>query len=108
MFKDDFRSLHGLLSEGHQLATKNILYFGFFLVMLAMLIFTFPAIIGTLFAIFIFLIGLVALIMGHYFRKVKAEKNYSLDLFYIEFNSIKHRHNKPRYYTFHKIRFIRC
>ena len=107
MFKDDFTSLHGLLSEGHKLATKNIFSFGFFLVILAVLIFMFPAIIGTLLAIFIFLIGLIALLMGYYFRETKTNKNYSLDPFYTELNSTKHRYNKPRYYTFHKIRFVR-
>ena len=57
MFRNEFESLQDLLSEGHKLVTQSVLFFGFLLVTLAGLIFMFPAIIGTLFAIFIFLAG---------------------------------------------------
>ena len=107
MFKDEFKSLHDLLSEGHKLVTKSILFFGIFLVILAGLIFIFPAIIGTLFAIFILLAGLVALVTGYQLWQTKANKSYNLNPFYTEFNFIKSRYNRPRYYRFPNIRFIR-
>ena len=107
MFKNNFTSLDSLFSEGHKLATKSILFFGFFLVMSAVLFFMFPAIIGTLFAIFIFLTGFFILIVGYYFRQAKTEKSYNLDPFYIEFDYPQSRYNRPRYYNFHKIRFVR-
>ena len=47
MFRNEFKSLNDLLFEGHKLLTKSFLIFGFFLVVLAGLIFMFPAIIGT-------------------------------------------------------------
>ena len=66
----------------------------------------FPAIIGTLFAIFIFLTGIFILIMGYYLRQA-TNKNYNLDPFYTEFDDSQPRYNRPRYYNFHKIRFVR-
>ena len=54
MFRNEFESLQDLLSEGHKLVTQSVLFFGFLLVTLAGLIFMFPAIVGTLFAIFFF------------------------------------------------------
>ena len=107
MFKDEFKSLHDLLSEGHKLVTKSILFFGFFLVILAGLILMFPAIIGTLFAIFILLAGLIALVTGYYFWQIKADKSDNLNPFCTEFNFIKPRYNRPRYYRFQNIRFTR-
>ena len=57
MFRNEFESLQGLLSEGHKLVTQSALFFGFLLVTLAGLIFMFPAIVGMVFAVFIFLAG---------------------------------------------------
>jgi len=52
MFRNEFKSLNDLNFEGHKLLTKSFLIFGFFLVVLAGLIFMSPAIIGMVFAIF--------------------------------------------------------
>ena len=107
MFRNEFKSLNDLLFEGHKLVTKSVLFFGFLLVTLAGLIFMFPAIIGTLFAIFIFLAGLFVLVSGYYFWQIKADKSDNLNSIDTEVNFIKSGNNRPRYYRFQNIRFIR-
>ena len=107
MFRNEFESLQGLLSEGHKLVTQSVLFFGFLLVILGGLIFMFPAIIGTLFAIFIFLAGLFVLVSGYYFWQIKADKSDNLNSIDAEVNFIKSGNNRPRYYRFQNIRFIR-
>ena len=107
MFRNEFKSLNDLLFEGHKLLTKSFLIFGFFLVVLAGLIFMFPAIIGMLFAIFIFLAGLFVLVAGYYFWQTKNYQNYNLNSLDAEFNFIETNHNKPRHCHFKNIRFIR-
>ena len=107
MFKDEFEFLQDLLSEGHKLVTKSILFFGFFLVILSGLIFIFPAIIGTLFAIFILLAGLVALVTGYQLWQTKANKSYNLNPFYTECNFIKPRYNRPPLLSFSKHSFYK-
>ena len=74
MFRNEFKPWNDLLFEGHKLLTKSFLIFGFFLVVLAGLIFMFPAIIGMLFAIFIFLAGLFVLVAGYHFWQTKMIK----------------------------------
>jgi len=107
MFRNEFESLQDLLSKGHKLMTKSVLFFGFLLVTLAGLTFIFPAIVGTLFAIFIFLAGLFVLVLGYYFWQIKADKSNNLNSFETEVNFIKPSNNRPRYYRFQNIRFIR-
>ena len=107
MFRNEFESLNDLLLEGHKLLTKSFLIFGFFLVVLAGLIFMFPAIIGLVFAIFIFLAGLFVLAAGYYFRQTKDDQNYNLNFLDAEFNFLKTNYNSPRHYHFKNIRFIR-
>ena len=107
MFRNEFESVNDLLFEGHKLLTKRFLIFGFFLVVLAGVIFMFPAIIGMVFAIFIFLAGLFVLGAGYYFWQTKADQNYNLNSLDAEFNFLKTNYNRPRYYYFKNIRFIR-
>ena len=107
MFRNEFESLQDLLFEGHKLVTQSVLFFGFLLVILGGLIFMFPAIIGTLFAIFIFLAGLFILMSGYYFWQIKADKSDNLNSIDAEINFIKSGNNRPRYYRFQNIRFIR-
>jgi len=107
MFRNEFESLQDLLSEGHKLVTKSVLFFGFLLVTLAGLIFMFPAIIGTLFAIFIFLAGLFVLVSGYYFWQIKADKSDNLSSIDAEVNFITSGNNRPRTYRFQNIRFVR-
>ena len=107
MFRNEFESLQDLLSEGHKFVTQSVLFFGFLLVTIAGLIFMFPAIIGTLFAIFIFLAGLFVLVSGYYFWQIKADKSDNLNSIDTEVNFIKSSNNRPRYYRFQNIRFTR-
>ena len=107
MFRSEFKSLNDLIFEGHKLLTKSFLIFGFFLVVLSGLIFIFPAIIGMVFAVFIFLAGLFVLVSGYYFWQTKDYQNYNLYSLDAEFNFIETNHNKPRHYHFKNIRFIR-
>jgi len=107
MFRNEFKSLNDLNFEGHKLLTKSFLIFGFFLVVLAGLIFMSPAIIGMVFALFIFLAGLFVLVAGYYFWQTKYYQNYNLNSLDAEFNFIKTNHNRPRHYHFKNIRFIR-
>ena len=107
MFRNEFKSLNDLLFEGHKLLTKIFLIFGFFLVVLAGLIFMFPAIIGMMFAIFIFLAGLFVLVAGYHFGQTKDDQNHNLNSLNADFNFIKTNYNRPRHYHFKNIRFIR-
>ena len=107
MFRNRLESLQNLLSEGHKLETKSALFFGFLLITLAGLIFMFPAIVGTLFAIFIFLAGLFVLVAGYYFWQAKDDQNYNPNSLDTEFNFLKTNYNRPRHYHLKKIRFIR-
>ena len=107
MYTNKFESMQDLLSKGRELVTKSVLFFGFFLVILAGLIFMFPAIIGILFAIFIFLAGLFVLVSGYYFWQIKADKSDDLNSIDAEVNFIKSGNNRPRYYRFQNIRFVR-
>jgi len=96
MFRNEFKSLHDLLVEGHKLLTKSFLIFGFFFVVLAGLIFMFPAIIGMVFAIFIFLAVLFVLVAWYYFWQKKDYQNYNLNSLDAEFNFLKTNYNRPR------------
>ena len=107
MFRNEFKSLNDLIFEGHKLLTKSFLIFGFFLVALAGLIFMSPAIIGMVFAIFIFLAGLCVLVAGYYFWQSKDGQNYNLSSLDAEFNFLKTNYNRPLHYHFKNIRFIR-
>ena len=107
MFRNEFESLQDLLSKGHKLVTQSVLFFGFLLVTLAGLVFIFPAIVGTLFAIFIFLTGLFFLVSGYYFWQIKADKIDNLNSIEAEVNFIKSDNNRSRYYRFQNIRFVR-
>jgi hypothetical protein len=108
MFRNEFKSLNDLNFEGHKLLTKSFLVFGFFLVVLAKLIFISPAIIGIVFSVFIFLAGIFVLVARYYFGQTKGNQNYNLNSLDAEFNFIKTNYNRPRHYYFKKIRFIRC
>jgi len=107
MFRNEFKSLNDLLFEGHKLLTKSFLIFGFFLVVLAGLIFMFPAIIGMVFAIFIFLAGLFVLVAGYYFCQTKDDQSHNFNSLDDGFNFITTNYNRPRHYHFKNIRFIR-
>ena len=76
MFRNEFRFTDQLFSEGHKLITRGTLFFGAFAVILAGLIFLFPAFIGILVAIFMLLTGLIALVAGYRFWKVGDKKNF--------------------------------
>ena len=107
MFRNEFKYLNDFPFEGHKLLTKSFLIVGFFLVILAGLIFMFPAIIGMVFAIFIFLAGLFVLVSGYYFWQTKDDQNHNLNSLDAEFNIHKTNYNRPHHYHFKKIRFIR-
>ena len=105
MFRNEFRFTDQLFSEGHQLITRGTLFFGAFAVILAGLIFLFPAFIGILVAIFMLLAGLIALVAGYRFWKVGDKKTFNIRPFYSEFAEI--RSHSPRHYHFQTIRFTR-
>ena len=98
---------HHLIVEGHKLASKSFLFLGFFLVFLAVMTFTFPAILGTIFAIFIFLAGLFILVTGYYLCQTKSGQSYGLNSLNAEFDFIKPLNNKTNFYRFQSIHFIR-
>jgi len=105
MFRNEFRFTDQLFSEGHQLITRGTLFFGAFAVILAGLIFLFPAFIGILVAIFMLLAGLIALVAGYRFWKVGDKTNFNVRPLYLEFAEI--RSHRPRHYHFQTIRFTR-
>ena len=107
MYRKEFEPLNDLLFVGHKLLTKSLLFFGFFLVVLAGLIFMFPAIIGVLFAIFIFLAGIFILMSGYCIWRAKTFQIDNPSSLNSEFNFIQPSYNRPRYYRFQNIRFIR-
>ena len=107
MYTNRFESMQDLLSKGRELVTKSVLFFGFFLVILAGLIFMFPAIIGILFAIFIFLAGLFILVSGYCIWRAKTFQIDNPSSLNSEFNFIQPSYNRHRYYRFQNIRFIR-
>ena len=105
MFRNEFRFTDQLFSEGHKLITRGTLFFGAFAVILAGLIFLFPAFIGILVAIFMLLAGLISLVAGYRFWKVGDKKTFNVRPLYPEFAEIlSHR---PRHYHFQTIRFTR-
>jgi predicted membrane protein len=105
MFRNEFRFTDQLFSEGHQLITRGTLFFGAFAVILAGLIFLFPAFIGILVAISMLLAGLIALVAGYRFWKLKDKKTFNLRPLYSEFSEI--HSPRPRHYHFQTIRFTR-
>jgi hypothetical protein len=107
MYIDKFEPMQDLFFEERTLVTESVLFFGFFLVVLAGLIFMFPAIIGTLFAIFILLAGLFILVSRYYTWKVKTVQIDNLNSLESEFIFIKPSYDRPHNYRFQKIRFIR-
>jgi len=107
MYRKEFEPLNDLLFVGHKLLTKSLLFFGFFLVVLAGLIFMFPAIIGVLFAIFIFLAGIFILMSGYCIWRAKTFQIDNPSSLNSEFNFIEPTYNRHRYYRFQNIRFIR-
>jgi len=80
---------------------------GFFLVVLAGLIFMFSDIIGTLFGVFILLAGFSILVTGYYVWKTKVDQSHNLSSLDTEFNFLNHNYNRSHYYRFQNIRFIR-
>ena len=107
MFRNEFKFTDQLFSEGHKLITRGTLFFGAFAVILAGLIFLFPAFIGILVATFIFLAGLFAIVTGYGFRKMGDGKNCNVGPFYPEFEFTKVRSYRPHRYYFQTIRFTR-
>ena len=107
MFKDEFRYMRQVFSEGHKLMTRGILFFGAFAVILSGLIFLFPAFIGALAATILLLAGLITLVTGYRFWKMGGGGNYNAKLFYPEFEFAKVRSHRPRHYHFQTIRFTR-
>ena len=105
MFRNEFRFTDQLFSEGHKLITRGTLFFGAFAVILAGLIFLFPAFIGILVAIFMLLAGLIALMTGYRFWKVGDKKTFNVSPLYPEFAEI--RSQRPGHYHFQTIRFTR-
>ena len=105
MFRNEFGFTDQLFSEGHKLITRGTLFFGAFAVILAGLIFLFPAFIGILVAIFMLLAGLIALVAGYRFWKVGDKKTFNIRPFYSELAEI--RSHRPRHYHFQTIRFTR-
>ena len=107
MFKDEFKYMYQVFSEGHKLMTRGILFFGAFAVILSGLIFLFPAFIGALAATILLLAGLIALVTGDRFWKMGGGGSYNAKPFYPELESAKVRSHRPRHYHFQTIRFIR-
>ena len=105
MFRNEFRFTDQLFSEGHKLITRGTLFFGAFAVILAGLIFLFPAFIGILVAIFMLLAGLIALVAGYRFWKAGDKKNFNVSSVYPEFAEI--RSHRPYHYHFQTIRLTR-
>ena len=105
MFKKEFRYLCQVFSDELKLMTRSILFFGVFAVILAGLIFLFPAFIGILVAISMLLAGLIALVAGYRFWKVGDKKTFNVSPLYPEFAEI--RSHRPRHYHFQTIRFTR-
>ena len=105
MFRNEPKFTDHLFFEGHKLITRGILFFGALAVILAGLIFLFPAFIGILVATSILLAGLIALVVGYRFWKVGDKTNFNVRPLYLEFAEIlSHR---PRHYHFQTIRFPR-
>ena len=69
MYRNEFRSIDQVLYEGKKTATRGIFTFGIFSVILAGLIFLFPAFVGILFALLILLLGMIALMTGYQLSK---------------------------------------
>jgi len=107
MYTNKFEHMQVLFSQGRRIVTESVLFFGLFLVILAGLFFIFPAIIGILFAIFIFLTGLVTLMSGYYIWKTKTFQVDNLNSINSEFDFIQPSYSRPRRYRFQNIRFIR-
>ena len=107
MFKDEFKYMYQVFSEGHKLMTRGILFFGAFAVILSGLIFLFPAFIGALAATILLLAGLIALVTGYRFWKMGGGGSYNAKPFYPELESAKVRSHRPRHYHFQTIRFTR-
>ena len=107
VFKNEFRYLCQIFSDELKLMTRSILFFGVFAVILAGLIFMFPAFIGILVATFIFLVGLFAIVTGFGLRKMGDGKNCNIRPFYPEFEFTKVRSHRLRHYYFQTIRFTR-
>ena len=106
MFIDEFKFTDQLFSEGHKLVTRGTLFFGALTVILAGLIFLFPAFIGILVAIFMLLAGLIALMVGYRFWKARDEKKFNVIPLYPEFAKIRsHRSNHYHYQTIHLTRW---
>ena len=78
MFRNEFKFTDQLFSEGHKLVTRGTLFIGTFAVILAGLIFLFPAFIGILVAIFMLLAGRIALMAGYRFWRVGNKKNFNV------------------------------
>ena len=105
MFRNEFRFTDQLFSEGYKLITRGTLFLGAFAVILAGLIFLFPAFIGILVAIFMLLAGMIALVAGYRFWKVGDKTTFNATPLYSEFAEI--RPHRPHFYHFQTIRFTR-
>ena len=105
MSGNEFRFIDQLFSEGSILITRGILFFGALAVILAGLIFLFPAFIGILVAIFMLMASMIALVAGYRLWKAGDKKTFNVNPFYPEFAET--RLHRPRHYYFQTIRFTR-
>ena len=105
MLRNEFKFTDQLFSEGQKLITRGSLFFGALAVILAGLIFLFPAFIGILVAIFMLMAGMIALVAGYRFWKAGDKKTFNSRFRYPEFTEI--RSHSPRHYHFQTIRFTR-
>ena len=107
MFKNKSRHAYQVSPNAHQLITRGFLLFGAFIVFLAGLIFLFPAIIGFLVATFFLVIGLIALVAGYSFWKMRDSNNYNVKPFYSKPAFLKFYWHKPTHYLFQTARLTR-
>lgn len=70
MLRNDFAYPHSLFTEGPRFLSRGILGFGLAALVLAVLIFMFPAFIGVLVATFILIAGLLALVAAYRLRQL--------------------------------------
>ena len=107
MFKNKSRQAYQMFPRVHKVITRGFLLFGAFAVFLAVLIFLFPATIGFLIATFSLATGLIALVAGYRFWKMRDSKSYNKKPFYPEPEYSKIHCHGPTYYHFRTIRLTR-
>ena len=107
MFKNESIDEYKMIPSIHKLMVRGIVFFGASAILLAGLIFLFPAFIGFLVGIFLLATGLIALVAGYRFYKIRETKIYNIKHPYSEFHFSKIYWHDPTYYHFQTIRFIR-